>query len=180
MQAPNCQLYYFDYYHGAAPYCQLLLTNNLLYGTTTEGGSNVTGTIFSFNTSNSGCTDLYNFPTGIQRVCLYQQYRIRALGRRGDVGQHPLWGDAHAQQRRFGNHLRFDPRRNCTGFALYLRHASIDGEIHAGDERTFTGSEERDGGRNFLGLAPATHWDLRGKLGGRLLGLFGGKARRCL
>jgi hypothetical protein len=34
-----------------------------------------------------------------------------------------------------------------------LRHASIDGEIHAGDERTFIGGEERDGSRDFLWLA---------------------------
>src|ERR1700692_1822179 len=61
-----------------------------------------------------------------------------------------------------------------------LRHASIDGEIHAGDERTFIGGEECDGSRDFLWLAPATHWDLGGKLGGRLLGLLSGKARRCL
>src|SRR5882757_5073895 len=60
-----------------------------------------------------------------------------------------------------------------------LRHAAIDGEIHAGDERTFIGGEERDGSRDFLWLAPATHWDLRGKLGGSLLGLLRGKARRC-
>ena len=41
-----------------------------------------------------------------------------------------------------------------------LRHASIDGEIHAGDERTFIGGEEHDGSRDFLWLAPATQWDL--------------------
>jgi uncharacterized repeat protein (TIGR03803 family) len=64
-------VYYFDFYHGAAPYCQLLLTNNLLYGTTTEGGSNVTGTVFSFNTSNSDYTDLYNFPTGVYSGSAY-------------------------------------------------------------------------------------------------------------
>src|ERR1700677_2379277 len=61
-----------------------------------------------------------------------------------------------------------------------LRHASIDGEIHAGDERTFIGGEERDGSRDFLWLAPATHGNLRGELGGRLLGLLRGKARRLL
>jgi hypothetical protein len=33
---------------------------------------------------------------------------------------------------------------------LDLRHASIDSEIHAGDERTFIGGEERDGSRDFL------------------------------
>src|SRR6202023_3160513 len=59
-----------------------------------------------------------------------------------------------------------------------LRHASIDGEIHAGDERTFIRGEEHDCCRNFLGHASATHWDLRGELCGRLLGLFSGEARR--
>jgi hypothetical protein len=43
---------------------------------------------------------------------------------------------------------------------LDLRHASIDSEIHAGDEGTFIGGEKRDGSRDFLWLAPATHWDL--------------------
>src|SRR4051812_1658430 len=70
--------------------------------------------------------------------------------------------------------------REATALGSDLRHASIDGEIHAGDEGTFLGGEERDGGRDFLGLAPATHRDLRGELGGRLLGLFGGQARRRL
>src|ERR1051326_2702796 len=63
-----------------------------------------------------------------------------------------------------------------TGPGSDLRHASIDGEIHAGDERTFIRGEERDGSRDFLGLAPATHWDLRGELGDRLLDLFRGEA----
>jgi hypothetical protein len=63
---------------------------------------------------------------------------------------------------------------------LDLRQASIDGEIDTGDERTFIGGEEYDGSCDFLGLAPATHWNLRGELGGRLLGLFSGKARRLL
>ena len=41
-----------------------------------------------------------------------------------------------------------------------LRHAAIDGQIHAGDVGTFIGGEERDGSRDFLRLAPATHRDL--------------------
>jgi hypothetical protein len=32
-----------------------------------------------------------------------------------------------------------------------LGHASIDGEIHAGDVGAFVGSEERDGSRDFFG-----------------------------
>jgi hypothetical protein len=65
-------------------------------------------------------------------------------------------------------------------FALDLSQAAIDSEIHAGDERTFIGGEEHDGGRDFLGLTSATKWNLRGELGGRLLGLLRGKARRLL
>src|ERR1700691_1217133 len=70
--------------------------------------------------------------------------------------------------------------REATAPGSDLRHASIDGEIHAGDERTFIGGEERDGSRDFLWLAPATNGNLRGELGGRLLGLLRGKARRLL
>ena len=70
--------------------------------------------------------------------------------------------------------------REATAPGSDLRHASIDGEIHTGDVRTFIGGEEHDCSRDFLGLASATHWDLRGELGGRLLGLFSGKARRRL
>ena len=68
--------------------------------------------------------------------------------------------------------------REATAPGSDLRHASIDGEIHTGDVRTFIGSEEHDCCRDFLGHASATHWDLRGELCGRLLGLFSGKARR--
>jgi hypothetical protein len=60
-----------------------------------------------------------------------------------------------------------------------LRHASIDGEIHAGDVRTFIGGEERDRSRDFLWLAPATHRDLRRQTGRPLARLAQGKARRC-
>src|SRR5471032_3253504 len=59
-----------------------------------------------------------------------------------------------------------------------LRYASIDGEIHTGDVRTFIGGEERDSCRDFLGHASAAHWDLRGELCDCLLGLFSGEARR--
>jgi hypothetical protein len=52
------------------------------------------------------------------------------------------------------------PISRAWGLGSDLCHASIDGEIHAGDKRTFIGGEERDGSRDFLWLAPATHWDL--------------------
>ena len=67
--------------------------------------------------------------------------------------------------------------REATAPGSDLRHAPVNCEIHAGDERAFIGGEERDGSRDFLWLAAATHWDLCGVLGGRLLGLCSGKAR---
>src|SRR5882724_10583131 len=66
--------------------------------------------------------------------------------------------------------------REATAPGSDLRHASIDGEIHTGDVRAFIRGEEHDCGSDFLGLAPATHWDLRGELGDRLLDLFRGEA----
>ena len=59
-----------------------------------------------------------------------------------------------------------------------LRHASIDGEIHAGNERTFIGSEEHDSSSDFLGLASAAERNFRGELGCRLFYLFSGEALR--
>ncbi len=56
--------------------------------------------------------------------------------------------------------LRSPEASHGTGPGSDLRHASIDGEIHAGDEGTFIRCEERYGSRDFLWLAPATHGDL--------------------
>src|SRR6202044_1184833 len=67
--------------------------------------------------------------------------------------------------------------REATAPGSDLRHASIDGEIHTGDVRTFIGSEEHDGSSDFLGLASAAERNFRGELGCRLFHLFSGEAR---
>src|SRR6202030_3215970 len=67
--------------------------------------------------------------------------------------------------------------REATAPGSDLRHASIDGEIYAGDERTFIGGEEHNGGCDFLGLASAAERNLRGELSCRLFCLFSGEAR---
>src|SRR6202161_320335 len=67
--------------------------------------------------------------------------------------------------------------REATAPGSDLRHASIDGEIYAGDERTFIGGEEHNGGCDFLGLASAPERNLRGELSCRLFCLFSGEAR---
>ncbi len=49
---------------GNGPNCGLVLGGGLLYGTTTEGGTNNAGTVFSASTSGGNCTVLYSFTGG--------------------------------------------------------------------------------------------------------------------
>ena len=46
---------------GAMPYASLLISGNAMYGTTTGGGSNGTGTVFQMNTDGTGFTAFYKF-----------------------------------------------------------------------------------------------------------------------
>jgi uncharacterized repeat protein (TIGR03803 family) len=46
---------------GANPYAGLILSGNTLYGTTDQGGSGGTGTLFALNTNGTGFTTLYSF-----------------------------------------------------------------------------------------------------------------------
>jgi uncharacterized repeat protein (TIGR03803 family) len=46
---------------GAGPSGGLLLWGNTLYGTTSEGGSSASGTVFALNTDGTGFNTLYNF-----------------------------------------------------------------------------------------------------------------------
>jgi len=48
---------------GAYPYGELVLSGNILYGTTREGGYNY-GTVFKVNTNGTGFTNLYSFTNG--------------------------------------------------------------------------------------------------------------------
>ena len=46
---------------GAYPYAGLILSGNTLYGTTAEGGTNGSGTVFKVNADGTGFTTLYTF-----------------------------------------------------------------------------------------------------------------------
>ena len=46
---------------GGGPVGNLTLSGGMLFGTTTSGGSNFWGTVFSLNTNGTGCTTLHNF-----------------------------------------------------------------------------------------------------------------------
>ena len=61
--------------------------------------------------------------------------------------------------------------REMTAPRSDLRHASIDGEIHTGDVRTFIRGKKHDCCRDFFGFTSAAKWNLRDELVGRLLEL---------
>jgi uncharacterized repeat protein (TIGR03803 family) len=46
---------------GAGPHSGLVLSNNILYGTASQGGSHNVGTVFALTTAGTGFTNLYNF-----------------------------------------------------------------------------------------------------------------------
>jgi uncharacterized repeat protein (TIGR03803 family) len=46
---------------GSTPYCGLVLSSNVLYGTTSAGGTNGVGSIFSIYTDGTHFTDMYSF-----------------------------------------------------------------------------------------------------------------------
>ncbi len=50
--------------NGAWPYAGLILWGNTLYGTTVQGNTNGTGTVFAVNTNGIGFTNLYSFTAG--------------------------------------------------------------------------------------------------------------------
>jgi uncharacterized repeat protein (TIGR03803 family) len=54
-------LYPFTNSDGANPYAGLILSSNILYGTTQSGGSSGRGTVFAINTDSTGFTNLYSF-----------------------------------------------------------------------------------------------------------------------
>src|SRR5580658_339710 len=63
-------LHSFAYTNGIYPQAGVIITNNVLYGTTREGGSEVTepngysgndGSVFRLNSDGSGFTNLYSF-----------------------------------------------------------------------------------------------------------------------
>ena len=58
-----------------------------------------------------------------------------------------------------------EPKLGSERVGSDLRHASIDGEVHAGNVRTFIGGEEQDGGRNFLRFTSATERNLGRRTG---------------
>ncbi len=68
--APSSSSFPYINNDGAVPVGGLVLSNNILYGTTFEGGISGYGTVFALNTNGTGFTNLYNFtaapaPSGI-------------------------------------------------------------------------------------------------------------------
>jgi uncharacterized repeat protein (TIGR03803 family) len=57
---------------GARPKAGLILSGNILYGTTYDGGSGGNGTVFAINTDGTGFTNLYSFTVGTSYFYNYQ------------------------------------------------------------------------------------------------------------
>src|SRR5208283_839533 len=53
---------------GAQPYGKLILSSNMLYGTTRNGGLGGNGTIFAVSTNGTGFTTLYSFSAGAKNI----------------------------------------------------------------------------------------------------------------
>jgi uncharacterized repeat protein (TIGR03803 family) len=49
---------------GASPDARLILSGNTLYGTASQGGTSIFGTVFAISTNGTGFTNLYNFTNG--------------------------------------------------------------------------------------------------------------------
>jgi uncharacterized repeat protein (TIGR03803 family) len=49
---------------GSTPYAGVILSGNTLYGTTHQGGTNGSGTVFAVNTDGTGFTNLHSFASG--------------------------------------------------------------------------------------------------------------------
>src|ERR1019366_5068771 len=61
-------LHNFTGFDGAGPCADLILSDNVLYGTVSYGGSSGNGTVFEVNTNGGGFTTLYSFTTSANNI----------------------------------------------------------------------------------------------------------------
>jgi uncharacterized repeat protein (TIGR03803 family) len=61
-------LHNFTGFDGAGPYADLILSDNVLYGTVSYGGSSGNGTVFEVNTNGTGFTTLYSFTASANNI----------------------------------------------------------------------------------------------------------------
>ncbi len=99
---------------GANPEAGLILSGNALYGTTMNGGSDVSGTVFQLNTDGSGFTNLHSFTYGDGA---YPQADLALAGG-------TLFGSAF-QGGGGGDGTLFSISTNGTGFAAFYTFSAF-------------------------------------------------------
>jgi uncharacterized repeat protein (TIGR03803 family) len=101
--------------NGAGPLASLVVSGNMLYGTTRAGGSNGLGTVFAISTNGKGFVILHQFGGSTDRGSCdrsqLQQWWGLSRNRFGVVQQHALRRDGARRQRRQWNPLQDQHRR---------------------------------------------------------------------
>jgi uncharacterized repeat protein (TIGR03803 family) len=148
---------------GATPYAGLVLSSNTLYGTTSIGGSFVSGTVFSINTDGTGFTNLHNFSVGNMNSQGFYTNDEGASPTAGLVlSTNTLYGTAWSGGT-YGSGTIFAINTDGTGFANL--HSFTDGNDGANpyaglvlSGNTLYGTTEY-GGTNDSGTVFAIHTD---------------------
>jgi uncharacterized repeat protein (TIGR03803 family) len=108
--------------YGSAPQGGLLLVGNTLYGTTADGTSNLTGTIFAIQTDGTGFSNLYKFTARVDTTNSDGANPQAALTLVGNM----LYGTASAGGA-FGYGSVFGIETNGTGFTNLHSFGQTDG-----------------------------------------------------
>lgn len=116
-------LHNFNGADGASPYGGLIVSGNILYGTTKDGGSAGSGTVFRINTDGTGFTNLHSFSASSDG---YSPYAGVLLDGNTLYGTAPYGGPA-------GNGTIFKLNRDGSGFTVlhYFPHPD-QGEPYGG------------------------------------------------
>jgi uncharacterized repeat protein (TIGR03803 family) len=108
---------------GASPYGSLIVSGNILYGTTKAGGSSSNGTVFRINTDGTGFTNLHSFTANSDG---YYPYAGLLLDGNTLYGTAPYGGPA-------GNGTIFKLNTDGSGFTVLYAFPNPDhGEPYGG------------------------------------------------
>src|SRR5579859_2068182 len=120
-------------YDGYGPIGSLVLSNNTLYGTTSGGGSNVAGTVFTLNTDGTGFTTLYNFTRGFptNRVLVNSDGAIPGTGL--ILSSNTLYGTT-TEGGNSGSGTLFSLNTDGTGFSVLHSFTALSGYLSSNSD----------------------------------------------
>ena len=113
---------------GAQPFSGLVLSGNILYGTTREGGIASNGELFALNTDGSDFTNIYSFSATTFNPINFTSTNTDGAAPQGDliVSGSTLYGTAYGGGL-FGQGTVFALNTNGTGFTNLHNFASVFG-----------------------------------------------------